>query len=100
MSKSTPEEIDFSNELRLRVSKCLKRLMFEFDISGVQLSDLSGLDSTYISHLRSGKRLPSFENFMILVESLPKDAQAYFLGLLVQKDESISIVKEDKTSKV
>ncbi|MDJ0591968.1 MAG: helix-turn-helix transcriptional regulator [Pleurocapsa sp. MO_226.B13] len=100
MPKTTPDEKQFSAELKLRISNCLKRVMFEFDISGVELADISGLDSTYISHLRNGKRLPSFENFIKLVESLPDEAQVYLLDLLFQKKEGLKIIKKNNTSKV
>ena len=100
MPKATPDEKQFSAELKSRVSKCLKRVMFEFDISGVELADLSGLDSTYISHLRNGKRLPNFENFIKLLESLPEDAQVYFLDLLFQKNETKIVIEKNNISKV
>lgn len=100
MPQSTPDEKQFSLELKSRVSKCLKRVMFEFDISGVEMAEFSGLDSTYISHLRNGKRLPNFENFMRLLESMPSDAQEYFLELLFQKKDALKIGEKSNKSKV
>ena len=73
--------------------------MFEFELSNKDLSDLTGFDSTYISHLRNGNRLPNFENFIILLESLPVDAQEYFLNLLFYKNVDYRFMaKNDKSA--
>ena len=100
MPKTSPDEKQYSIELKKRVSKCLKRVMFEFELSNKDLSDLTGFDSTYISHLRNGNRLPNFENFIKLLESLPDEAQEYFLNLLFQKNCNLKVTGKINKYKV
>ncbi|MEL6493941.1 MAG: helix-turn-helix transcriptional regulator [Cyanobacteria bacterium J06623_7] len=100
MTKAKPDEQDFSIELKRRFSLCLKRVMFEFDLSNKDLAANSGVDSTYISHLRSGKRLPNFENFMKILESLPYEAQEYFKDLLFNQKHDLKVVEKANIYKV
>lgn len=53
-------EQEFSYELKKRVAKSLKMVMVEFELSNKDLASMTA----YISHLRNGKRLPNFENFI------------------------------------
>ena len=94
------DEQEFSIELKKRFSSCLKRVMFEFDLSNKDLASKTGVDSTYISHLRSGKRLPNFENFIKILESLSDEAQDYFLDLLLNKKGALKLREQNNTYKV
>ena len=100
MHEITPDEKLFTEELKKRVAKSLKMVMVEFDMSGVGLANLTGFDATYISHLRSGKKLPNFENFIILLESMPEDAQDYFLDLLLKKNVTSKVSEKHNQYKV
>lgn len=74
-----------SSQTAIRISKALKKVMFDYEISGRQLSESSGIHEGQISDFRGAKRVPSLENFLKLLESLPEDAREYFLDLLFEK---------------
>jgi transcriptional regulator with XRE-family HTH domain len=91
-----------SSETARRISKALKRVMFEYEISGKQLAELSGIHEGQISDFRRAKRVPNLENFLKLLESLPDEAQEYYINLLLNKDKKnkLKLAEKSNTSKV
>ena len=71
--------------------KTFKRIMFEYEISTKKLSSLSGVSEQQISNYRTGNRAPSLETFLILVKSLPVQAQIDCLDLLFNLKDKINI---------
>ena len=74
--------------------KTFKRIMFEYEISTKKLSSLSGVSEQQISNYRTGNRSPSLETFMILVKSLPAQAQIDCLDLLFNLKDKINISRK------
>ena len=77
-----------SSDTARRISIALKRVMFEYEISGKQLAEASGVHEGQISDFRGAKRVPSLENFLKLLDSLPEEAQKYYIDLLLETDKS------------
>ena len=80
------EAMENSSDTARRISVALKRVMFEYQISGKQLAQASGVREGQISDFRGAKRVPSLENFFKLLDSLPEEAQEYYLNLLLNKN--------------
>ncbi|AFY71352.1 hypothetical protein Pse7367_3103 [Thalassoporum mexicanum PCC 7367] len=64
------------------VSQALDRTMFEFKISGAQLSRQSGVSQSQLSQFRTGKVDISTSNFVKIVRALPDEARRYYLSLV------------------
>ena len=78
--------------------KAFKRVMFDYDISNKELSSLSGISEPQISNYRRGSSAPSLETFLILVESLPIEAQMDCLDLLFNIKNKTDIFRQSKDS--
>jgi DNA-binding Xre family transcriptional regulator len=64
------------------VSQALDRTMFEFKISGAQLSRQSGVSQSQLSQFRTGKVDISTSNFVKIIRALPDEARRYYLSLV------------------
>lgn len=73
--------------------------MFEYEISGKHLAELSGVNEGQISEFRKAKRVPSLDNFFKLLESLPDEARELFLNLLFNTN-SFKVAEKSTKSKV
>jgi DNA-binding Xre family transcriptional regulator len=76
-------EIDrVKGSMKSLVSQALDRTMFEFKISGAQLSRQSGVSQSQLSQFRTGKVDISTSNFVKIVRALPDEARRYYLSLV------------------
>jgi transcriptional regulator with XRE-family HTH domain len=87
--------MEASSETARRISVALKRVMFEFEISGKQLAQASGVHEGQISDFRGAKRVPSLENFFKLLDSLPIEAQKYYIDLLLETKSEFKATDKD-----
>ena len=88
-----------SSQTAVRISKALKKVMFDYEISGRQLAESSGIHEGQISDFRGAKRVPSVENLLKLLESLPDDARDYFLDLLFNKKDPLQVAEKSNEYK-
>ena len=80
-----------NSETLEKVRKAFKRIMFDYEISNKELSNLSGISEPQISNYRTGSSAPSLETFLNLVNSLPVAAQIDCLDLLFDLKNKVNI---------
>jgi transcriptional regulator with XRE-family HTH domain len=74
----------------------LKRTMFEFGLTGVELSRRSGVSKNTISAFRQGSQSLTVENLEKLLGAMPEEARKYFFselehGEYSEKTEDLSL---------
>lgn len=63
-------------------SEAFKRTLFEFDITGAELSRMSGVSTQQISAFKNGRQGLSTDTLQKLLEALQPKARAYFYRLV------------------
>lgn len=63
-------------------SEAFKRTLFEFGITGAELSRKSGVSTQQISYFKNGRQGLSTDTLQKLLESLEPQARAYFYRLV------------------
>jgi predicted transcriptional regulator len=64
-------------------SEALRRTMFEFEITGTQLSQVSGVSQRQISEFKNGERHMRSDNLKKILDAMPPEARRYLLELVV-----------------
>lgn len=72
--------------LRMKFSEAFRETMFRFDLTGVELSERSGLTQTQISDLRNGKNL-RIDSVDKIVAVLDQRALEYMLLLVAYRGD-------------
>lgn len=66
----------------MNYSEAFKRTLFEFDITGAELSRKSGVSPQQISSFKNGRQGVSTDTLQKLLEALPEKGRAYFYQLV------------------
>jgi transcriptional regulator with XRE-family HTH domain len=81
--------------LLMDYSQAFKRTLFEFGITGAELSRMSGVSPQQISAFRNGKQGVSTDTLQKLLEALDPKARAYFYQLVQMPSDRLPQAAEN-----